>query len=148
MHFGRSSTCVRSVSRCTSAKSLENASDATLCRRWRDRHDISAARQLAERHRHLVLALTEVYRVSGLPLDDLTGEAQLGLMRAICRFDLDQDIAFVTCAAWCVTVTLQAYVLKHSSHVFGQGRVVDNRRSSDAGRRRAEPSQAMSGIAA
>ena len=85
MQFGPA-TC------CTSESRLENPSDEMLCRRWRDRHDISAARQLAKRHQRLVLELAELYRRSGLPWDDLTGEGQLGLMRAICRFDPDQGV--------------------------------------------------------
>ena len=107
---------------CTSENSLENPSDETLCRRWRDRHDISAARQLAKRHRRLVLELAEIYRPSGLPWDDLTGEGQLGLMRAICRFDPDQGVGFTTHATWRVIVTLQDYVLKNSPHAFNHRR--------------------------
>jgi DNA-directed RNA polymerase sigma subunit (sigma70/sigma32) len=102
----------------TSVNSVENPADETLSRRWRDRHDISAARQLTKRHRRLVLELAELYRPSGLPWDDLTGEGQLGLMRAICRFDPDRGVRFATCAAWWVTVTLQEYVLKNSQREF------------------------------
>ena len=108
-----------------------------------------AARQLAKRHKRLVLELAEIYRPSGLPWDDLTGEGQLGLMRAICRFDPDQHIGFATCAAWWVMVTLQEYVLKHSPRAFGRAQVgANHRRSGDAGQRRAEPLGAMSRIAA
>jgi hypothetical protein len=68
---------------CTSENSLENPADETLCRRWRDCHDISAARHLAKRHRRLVLEVAEIHRPSDLPWDDLIGEGQLGLMRAM-----------------------------------------------------------------
>ena len=137
MQLGPSSTVAQPVTCCTSGNSLETSADETLCHRWRDRHDISAARQLAKRHQRLVLELAEIYRPSGLPWDDLTGEGQLGLMRAICRFDPDQRIGFVTCAAWWVTVTLQEYVLKHSPRAFGRARVgASHRRSGDAGQRR------------
>jgi cytochrome bd ubiquinol oxidase subunit II len=106
----------------TSENSFENPADETLCRRWRDRHDISAAHQLAKRHRRLVLELAEIYRPSGLPWDDLTGEGQLGLMRAICRFDPDQSVRFATHATWRVAVTLQGYVLKKSPREFDRRR--------------------------
>jgi DNA-directed RNA polymerase sigma subunit (sigma70/sigma32) len=149
MQLSPSSTVARPATRCTSGNILENSADETLWRRWRDRHDISAARQFAKRHRRLALELTEIYRASGLPWDDLIGEGQVGLMRAICRFDPDQRIGFVTCAAWWVTVTLQEYVLKHSPRAFGRARVgANHRRSGDAGQRWAEPLEAMSGIAA
>src|SRR5215471_16549088 len=93
MYLGRPSTCARPATRCTIRNSPENAADETLCLRWRDRHDISAAHQLAKRHRRLVVELAEIYRPSGLPWNDLIGEGQLGLMRAICRFDPDQVAA-------------------------------------------------------
>jgi hypothetical protein len=63
------------------------AADAALGYRWRDQHDISAARQLAGRYRWLVAELADSYRDSGLPWQDLIAEGSVGLMRAICRFD-------------------------------------------------------------
>jgi DNA-directed RNA polymerase specialized sigma subunit len=149
MHLDRSFTRARPATRGTSGNDLADAADETLCRRWREGHDISAALQLAKRHRRIVLELAEIYRRSGLPWDDLTGEGQLGLMRAICRFDPDQGVGFAIYATWWVTVTLQAYVLKNSPQAFGRARVGDNhRRSDDVGHRRAAPVEAMSGIAA
>jgi DNA-directed RNA polymerase specialized sigma subunit len=143
MHLGRSLTGVRLATRCTSGNSLENAADETLCRRWRDRHDSSAARQLAKRHPRSVLELKEIYRAC--PWDDLTGEGQVGLMRAICRFDPDQGAGFATYATWRVTVSLQSYVRKKSPRAFGRARVVDSHcRSDDVGRRRRSRVAAMS----
>ena len=120
MDLGRSSTDARLARRCTSGNGLENAADEMLCRDWRDRHDISAAHQLAKRHRRLVVDLAEIHRASGLPWDDLTSEGQLGLMRALCRFDPDQGVGFTTYATWWVTVTLQKYVLQNAPRPFGR----------------------------
>ena len=145
MYLGRSSTCARPATRCTIRNSPENAADETLCLRWRDRHDISAAHQLAKRHRRLVVELAEIYRPSGLPWNDLIGEGQLGLMRAICRFDPDQGVGFATYAIWWVTVSLQSYVQKNSPRAFGRARVGDShRRSDNVGRRRRSQVAAMS----
>jgi DNA-binding winged helix-turn-helix (wHTH) protein len=116
---GRGYSFVASI---TSENSLENAADETLCHRWRDRHDISAARQLAKRYRRLVVQLAEIHRPSGLPWDDLTGEGQLGLMRALCRFDPDQGVGFATYATWWVAFTLQEYVLKNAPSPFCRAR--------------------------
>jgi len=122
MHLGRSSTHARLATHCTSGNSLENAEDETLCRRWRDRHDISAARQLAKRYRRLIVQLAEGHRASGLPWDDLTGESQLGLMRALCRFDPDRGLGFTTYVTLWVAFTLQEYVLMNASRPFRQPR--------------------------
>ena len=122
MHLSQPSRGARPAARCTGRSSPEDAADETLWRRWRDRYDISAAHQLAKRHRRLVLQLAELYRPSGLPWDDLTGEGQLGLMRAICRFDPDEGFEFSTYANWRVSVTLQEYVLKNSPSTFNHHR--------------------------
>jgi len=131
MYLGRPSTFAQPTTRCTIQNSPENAADETLCLRWRDRHDISAAHQLAKRHRRLVAALAQIYRPSGLPWNDLTGEGQLGLMHAICRFDPDQGVGFATYATWWVTVSLQSYVQKNSPRVRTS---TSRRQSSPVGR--------------
>jgi RNA polymerase sigma-32 factor len=86
------------------------AADAALGYRWRDQHDISAARQLAGRYRWLVAELADSYRDSGLPWQDLIAEGSVGLMRAICRFDPDRGVGFATSGTWWVNATLQEYV--------------------------------------
>lgn len=70
-----------------------------LCREWHDRHDIAAADALARRHRQLVVAIAAGYASGGEPSSDLIAEGQVGLMRAICRFDPDGGFDFGTCAA-------------------------------------------------
>jgi DNA-directed RNA polymerase specialized sigma subunit len=57
-----------------------------LWRKWLDQHDIAAAHQLARRYRPLVLEVVRDHCRAELPTDDLVAEAQIGLMRAICRF--------------------------------------------------------------
>src|SRR5260221_9579304 len=89
---------------------LKVAADRALGYRWRDRHDISAARELASRYRWLVVELADSYRDSGLPPEDLTAEGAVGLMRAICRFDPDRGVGFATFGTWWVNAALQDYV--------------------------------------
>lgn len=129
MHPGPSSTVG------TIRNSPENTAEETLCVRWRDRHDVSAAHQLAKRYRRLVAELAEIYRPSGLPWNDLIGEGQLGLMRAICRFDPDQGVGLATYATWWIIVSLQSYIQKNLPRAFGRAGVSASRRqSNDVGR--------------
>jgi RNA polymerase sigma-32 factor len=72
---------------------------SALCRQWHDRHDISAADGLARRHRQLVVDIAASYTPDGKPSSDLIAEGQVGLMRAICRFDPDGGFGFKACAA-------------------------------------------------
>ncbi|WP_428668494.1 sigma factor [Reyranella sp.] len=84
---------------------------ATLCRRWHDRHDISAADGLARRHRQLVVDIAASYTLDGKPSSDLIAEGQVGLMRAICRFDPDSGSGFEECAALHVHAAIFDHVL-------------------------------------
>jgi RNA polymerase sigma-32 factor len=70
-----------------------------LCRRWHDRHDITAADRLARGHRQLVVGIAATYTPAGPPSAELVAEGQLGLMRAVCRFDPDSPEGFAAYAA-------------------------------------------------
>ena len=96
---------------------LSPEAEQDLCRRWCDRYDISAADQLVGSHLRLVVKIARGYRGYGLPIEDLVGEGQLGLMRAICRFDPDRGVRFATYALWWVRAAIQAYVLHNWSLV-------------------------------
>ena len=96
---------------------LSPEAEQDLCRRWCDRYDISAADQLVGSHLRLVVKIARGYRGYGLPIEDLVGEGQLGLMRAICRFDPDRGVRFATYALWWVRAAIQAYVLYNWSLV-------------------------------
>ena len=45
-----------------------------------------------------------------LPLDELVGEAYVGLMRAVCRYDPDDATPFATYAIWWVRTTLVNHI--------------------------------------
>lgn len=82
-----------------SSIALPVAPTPALCRQWHDRHDISAADGLARRHRQLVVDIAGSFTLAGKPSADLIAEGQVGLMRAICRFDPDGGFCFEVCAA-------------------------------------------------
>jgi RNA polymerase sigma-32 factor len=84
--------------------------EQALCNLWRGHHDISAARQLAALHLHLVVNIAKDYCEYSLPTEGIIGEGCVGLMRAVCRFNPDRGIHFATYAAWWVRVAIQDYV--------------------------------------
>ncbi len=91
--------------------------ELALCHRWREHHDIAAADRLARMHGPLVADISCAYRGLGLSAEDLTGEGQLGLMRAICRFDPDRGMTFATYAACCVRSAIHERILQEWSHI-------------------------------
>lgn len=78
---------------------LPAAPTSALCRQWHDQHDISAADRLARRHHQLLVDIAASFTPDGKPSSDLIAEGQVGLMRAICRFDPDGGFGFEVCVA-------------------------------------------------
>jgi RNA polymerase sigma-32 factor len=94
-------------------KMLEPDVEQALCHRWHEHHDISAAHQLASCHQHVVVEIATAYRRYGLPSEELIGEGQVGLMRAICRFDPDRGVRFAKYASCWVRAAIQQHILHH-----------------------------------
>ena len=82
-----------------------------LARRWRDRRDPDAIRQLVGSHLRLVIKIARSNRGYGLPMNDLISEGMVGLMQAAERFDPDRGYRFATYALWWIRATIQEYVL-------------------------------------
>ena len=82
-----------------------------LARRWRDRRDPDAIRQLVGSHLRLVIKIARSNRGYGLPMNDLISEGMVGLMQAAERFDPDRGFRFATYAMWWIRATIQEYVL-------------------------------------
>ena len=94
-----------------SSISLPAAPTPALCRQWHERHDISAAVGLA---RQLVVDIAASYTPGSKPSSDLIAEGQVGLMRAICRFDPDGGMGFEACAAIHVHAAIFDHVLRRA----------------------------------
>lgn len=96
---------------------LSIESEQALCARWRDRHDLSASHELVTSHLRLVVAIAQKYRGYGLPPEDLIGEGQVGLMRAVCRFDPDRSCRFASYAIFWIRAAIQEYIIRNWSLV-------------------------------
>lgn len=62
--------------------------------------DQSARNQLATSHLRLVASVAHKYKGQGIPMIDLLQEGNIGLMRAVDKFDVDKGIRFATYASW------------------------------------------------
>lgn len=81
-----------------------------LCRHWHDHHDIAAADRLARGHRQLVVGIAATYTQAGPPSAELVAEGQVGLMRAVCRFDPDSREEFAAYAARHVRAAIDDHI--------------------------------------
>jgi len=91
--------------------SLED--EQRLARAWHDKQDVDAARQLVVSHLRVVVSLARHYLGYGLPHADLIQEGNVGLMKAVKRFDPDRGVRLVSFALHWIRAEIHEYVLKN-----------------------------------
>ncbi|MBI1985174.1 MAG: RNA polymerase sigma factor RpoH [Rhodospirillales bacterium] len=96
---------------------LDKEEEQMLALRWRDKGDTSAAHKLVTSHLRLVAKLAMKYRGYGLPLADLVSEGNIGLMKAVKKFDPDLGFRLSTYAMWWIKAAITEYILKSWSMV-------------------------------
>ena len=84
-----------------------------LASRYRDDNDLDAARQLILSHLRLVISVARGYLGYGLPHADLIQEGNIGLMKAVQRFDPTRGIRLVSFAVHLIKADIHEYVLKN-----------------------------------
>jgi RNA polymerase sigma-32 factor len=84
-----------------------------LARRFRDHGDLDAARQLVLSHLRLVVALARGYLGYGLPHADLIQEGNIGLMKAVKRFDPERGVRLVSFAIHWIKAEMHEYILRN-----------------------------------
>jgi RNA polymerase sigma-32 factor len=92
---------------------LSEAEEQSLARRFRDQEDLDAARQLVTSHLRLVISIARGYLGYGLPHADLIQEGNIGLMKAVKRFDPDRGVRLVSFAMHWIKAEIHEYILKN-----------------------------------
>ena len=92
---------------------LSHAEEQALARRLREHDDLDAARQLVTSHLRLVIAIARGYLGYGLPHADLIQEGNIGLMKAVKRFDPDRGVRLVSFAMHWIKAEIHEYILKN-----------------------------------
>jgi RNA polymerase sigma-B factor len=88
--------------------------DKTLLLRYRDSDDERALAEITERYMPLARRLASRYRYTNEPMEDLVQVANLALLKAIKRFDLERDAAFSSYAVPTILGELKRYFRDHS----------------------------------
>ena len=84
-----------------------------LARSFREQNDLEAARQLVLSHLRLVVSLARGYLGYGLPHADLIQEGNIGLMKAVKRFEPDRGVRLVSFAIHWIKAEMHEYILRN-----------------------------------
>ncbi|MEW5729786.1 MAG: RNA polymerase sigma factor RpoH [Pseudomonadota bacterium] len=96
---------------------LEADEEYMLAKRWVEHEDTAAAHRLVTSHLRLVAKIALGYRHYGLPLADLISEGNVGLMKAVKKFDPEKGFRLATYAMWWIKASLNEFVLNSWSLV-------------------------------
>jgi RNA polymerase sigma-32 factor len=92
---------------------LSKEDEQVLSRRLRDEGDLDAARDLVMAHLRFVVHIAKGYMGYGLPLNDLIQEGNVGLMKAVKRFDPEYGVRLVSFAVHWIRAEIHEYVLRN-----------------------------------
>jgi RNA polymerase sigma-32 factor len=92
---------------------LTQEQEASLARRYRNEGDIDAARQLVVSHLRVVVALARGYLGYGLQQADLIQEGNIGLMKAVKRYDPERGVRLVSFAIHWIRAEMHEHILRN-----------------------------------
>ena len=92
---------------------LEYEEEQRLARRLRDEHDLEAAQQLILSQLRFVVHIARGYTGYGLPMADLIQEGNIGLMKAVKRFDPDVGVRLISFAVHWIRAEIHEYVIRN-----------------------------------
>ena len=92
---------------------LSREDEQALARRFRQDGDVDAARDLVLSHLRFVVHIARGYSGYGLPMGDIVQEGNVGLMKAVKRFDPEMGVRLVSFAVHWIRAEIHEYVLRN-----------------------------------
>ena len=96
---------------------LEPEEEYMLAKSWAEHGDSKSAHKLVTSHLRLAAKIALGYRGYGLPTSEVISEANVGLMKAVKRFEPEKGFKLATYAMWWIRASIQEYVLRSWSLV-------------------------------
>ncbi len=96
---------------------LSEEQEQKLVADFQQKGDMNAAQTLVTSHLRLAAKIAFNYRHYGLPLADIISEANIGLMQAVKKFDLNKKVRLATYAMWWIKAAINDYILRSWSLV-------------------------------
>jgi len=92
---------------------LDAENEYSLARRLRQDKDLDAARQLVLGHLRFVVHIARSYSGYGLPLGELVQEGNIGLMKAVRRYEPDRKVRLITFAVHWIRAEIHEFILRN-----------------------------------
>ncbi len=96
---------------------LDADTEYNLAKKYVEYKDLEAARALVTSHLRLVVKLAMKYKGYGLPIADMISEGNIGLMKAVQKFDPEKGFRLSTYAMWWIKASMTEYILRSWSMV-------------------------------
>lgn len=96
---------------------LSEEEEKHLINEFQQKGDLLSAQKLITSHLRLAAKIALTYRRYGLPMADVISEANLGLMQAVKKFDMDKKVRLATYAIWWIKAAVNDYILRSWSLV-------------------------------
>ncbi|MBR2273641.1 MAG: RNA polymerase factor sigma-32 [Alphaproteobacteria bacterium] len=96
---------------------LSEAEEKQLMLDFQTKGDLVSAQKLITSHLRLAAKIALTYRRYGLPMADVISEANLGLMQAVKKFDVNKKVRLATYAIWWIKAAINDYILRSWSLV-------------------------------
>jgi len=101
------------ISQVSGIPMLDREAELALARRFREHQDLDAARDLVLSHLRFVVHIARGYMGYGLPVGDLIQEGNVGLMKAVKRFDPTMGVRLVSFAVHWIRAEIHEYVIRN-----------------------------------
>ena len=96
---------------------LSEKEEYMLAKRWQTKGDTKAARKLITSHLRLVAKIAFGFRGYKLPMEDIISEGNVGLMKAVKKFDPEKGFRLSTYAMWWIKASINEFILNSWSLV-------------------------------
>ena len=96
---------------------LQPQEEYMLAKAWTEHGDTKAAAKLVTSHLRLVAKIAMGYRGYGLPVSELIGEGNIGLMQGVKKFEPERGFRLATYAMWWIRASIQEFILRSWSLV-------------------------------
>ena len=92
---------------------LTREQELELTREFYDTEDVKVAHKLVISHLRFVVHIAKSYAGYGLPIADIIQEGNLGLLKAVKKFDPDKGVRLVSFAVHCIKAEIHEFILKN-----------------------------------